>query len=944
MKNWGLRSRAILFSALPTLIACILLGLFFVQQRFTEIDSDLEQKGKLIASTYALAFAPPLQRQDLSALQSLGRNALEEHAVRSISVYDPPGNQLAHAGPLMKPLIGKLNLLKAGSENKESRLQFTAETLRILHPIFDSYQNTHEGWVEIELNLNDGMIAKYQSGLLALGAIFVALLLNAVVAFRFSKDIGDAIRKIMGAIHQMQSGELETHIEEDSYGELKELQHALNSLSHSIVEGQRELQQNVDQATEDLRETLETIEIQNIELDLARKEALEASRIKSEFLANMSHEIRTPLNGVIGFTNLLLKSALNATQKDYLETIQKSSESLLAIINDILDFSKIEAGKLVLDQVPVNLQETVEDVLTMLAPMAYEKRLEQVSLFYSDVPPNVIGDPLRLKQILTNLINNAIKFTEHGEVIVRVMLDDVKESNATIKITVSDTGIGLNKEQQESLFNAFRQADTTTARRFGGTGLGLVISKHLVEQMRGQIGLESEKGRGSTFWFTFKAEIHNTDESPIALLADKVCKVALYDANPTVRLALKNTLQKRLIDTIEYSVLNQLQALFTETFELNRPDAIIIGINSQQPMYLEISKLIKQNNHQFPIIILGNHSDQMVLADMLKDEPPPLIAKPLNQRKTFDTLKRIICHDDDAPTAIKALSSGDAETKAQWEAPLGVEHKETPSSGYKSPPLQVVAVDDNAANLKLLTALLEDLGVAVTPCDSGPKCLELVDRLKYDLVLMDIQMPGMDGLETTRRIRMGEHNDQHTPIVAVTAHALASEKKQLLKSGMDDYVTKPINETQLIHIIKRWTGIDLKQSRPADATAQAMGNAAVDIRLGIKLANGKEDLAEEMLGMLFDSLIIDRKTIKEKLAIRDYDAALDAVHKLHGATRYTGVPRLQQVARSVEENLKTKQYGNVEALCGNLLAEIDAVLKWGEQHRGLVLEHSSAPT
>ena len=938
MKKWGLRGRAILFSIVPTLLVSLTLGSFLLIYRFHEINSALEAHGVTLATNYSHILGNsvtepvwPNTALNNSAAKSILRQILEEKSVRAASIYNPLNQLIINAGPKMLPIPGTVSVIPSDeAEMLEPLIQETSDSLRVIYPVKRLRDDNPVvlGWLEIEISPAESLIDKYQAVLTVLGACLLALALNAYLAFYLSREIGTGIRGITHTIKKMSEGDLDIQVSVDSYGELRGLQTALNALSQSIVANQRELQQSVDQATEDLRETLETIEIQNIELDLARKEALEASRIKSEFLANMSHEIRTPLNGIIGFTNLLLRGELTPSQHDYLETIQKSSGSLLAIINDILDFSKIEAGKLQLDQVPLNLQDVVEDVLTLLAPIAFEKRLEQVSLFYSDVPTHILGDPLRLRQIITNLVNNAIKFTEYGEVIVRVMLDDLRDNQAVIKVTVTDTGVGLSEAQQENLFNAFRQADTTTARRFGGTGLGLVISKHLVEQMQGDIGLESTEGEGSTFWFTFRTEIQNAREELKPLIANRRAHVVVYDSNDTVRAAALNTLSKKNIEVHEYNDLTLLKEDLLGDDAAPSYDAVIIGINAQQPMYLEISKIFKANTIDFPIVVFGNHSDQMVLADMVGDGLPPLIPKPMNQKKAFDILQQVIALDYTA------------------ELPKPHRHKQQPPEltqasnpqrfHSQEPPLQVIAVDDNAANLKLLSALLEDLGVAVTPCDSGARCLELIDHLNYDLILMDIQMPDMDGLETTRRIRTKEDGDKHIPIIAVTAHALASEKRKLLKSGMDDYVTKPINESHLIHIIKRWTNRDITSRAPLELPpSQGRNQSAVDIALGLKLANGKEDLAEEMLAMLFASLKTDKHAMSQALEEQDYGDLLEKVHKLHGATRYTGVPHLQRAAKALEEVLKKQALSEVPQLSDILFQEIESVLAWGMKHRGI---------
>lgn len=923
-KHMGLKTRALLISTVPVILIGSIMAGIFIQQRFHELESTIEKQGEMIAAAFSHGIFESLSQRQGHTVPFYAQRILEEDNVRSVAIHSPEGELLTRAGPKMRPLPEGTDFLPP-PETKHAVNRVTDSTLRIIHPIFPAStyhplatEQKSAGWLEVEIDRSAMLIEQYRSLLFTGTVLALALIISGLIAFRFSSGIGDVVQRIKDALQEMSTGNLQTRMKEDAYGELRELQSSLNEVGSSILAGQQELQQNVDQATEDLRETLETIEIQNIELDLARKEALEASRIKSEFLANMSHEIRTPLNGILGFTNLLLKSDVSLTQRDYLDTIHKSSESLLSIINDVLDFSKIEAGKLVLDQVPLNLQEVVEDVLTMLGPMAYEKHLEQVSLFYSDVPPAVIGDPLRLKQILTNLINNAIKFTEHGEVVVRVMLDDQKEDTATIKVTVTDTGIGLSKEQQRALFSAFRQADTTTARRFGGTGLGLVISKHLVEQMRGQIGLESEPGQGSTFWFTFRAKVHKNEKKLPPLLAHGHCRIALYDHNATVRANLRNALQKRDVEVTEYSDLSAVSALLQmENTEL--PQAVIVGINAQKPLHAEITNLVKLNANRLPIVLLGNPADQTTLADLLDGVQLPLIAKPLCQKRAYETLTLLL------DTNYQVLEPND-----------NVAHSFITPTINKT--LNVIAVDDNPANLKLLCALLQDLDVNVVACESGMKALEQVEKHEFDLILMDIQMPVMDGVETAQRIRSMEMGDQkHTPIIAVTAHALASEKHHLLNSGMDDYLTKPINEDQLIHLIHRWTGVNLKATKEEPAIAEAPdNNQAVDMQLGLKLANNKQDLAEEMLEMLFVSLQKDRESIQVLMEEEDYETLQEVVHKLHGATRYTGVPFLQSASFALEENLKLEQWDSAQELAETLVNEINRVIEWCREHRDMV--------
>ncbi|CBL44525.1 Sensor kinase GacS [gamma proteobacterium HdN1] len=960
----SLNHKNLLWSLLPSLVFSVVLGGYFFGLRIVDLNSQLEDNATVLAQAYALAAHEALTshvvsfdqerksdekahattdaslpaKRGNSQLQAICDYILEHHNVRAVAIFDGNGQMLARTGPFM---------LSLPSEDEQPTpnqplLRYTSDSLRVATAIENpprkgaptSPSPLTSGWLEIEIEPASIVIEKYRTALLILLGIFLVISLNAFVALRFSRYIHDVIEYAREAIARMVNGDIETEVLVTRDINTRDLFNNLELLRNTILQGQKELQHHADQTTEDLRETLETIEIQNIELDLARKEAVEASRIKSEFLANISHEIRTPLNAVIGFTTLLLKSDIKTFQYDYLETILKSSEGLLAIINDVLDFSKIEAGKLSLESTPFNFQNLVEDVLTMLAPMAYEKHLEQISLYYSDVPQQIIGDPLRLKQILTNLVNNAIKFTSQGEVVVRVMLEDSRNHLCVIKVSVTDTGIGLTKEQQSALFHAFQQADNSAARRHSGTGLGLVISKHLVEQMRGQIGIESEIGAGATFWFTFRAEIVEHQDSA-RREKNWLQHVAIYDNNSTLRMALRSQLESLETRVTELNDLSKVSAFI----EKNPPDVLIIGINPERPQYRDILHIIKTARTQTRALLLGNPHDRQILHEMCSETELPLfISKPIASQKLFNCLHSL---RTSTPAALLATHPH------EYAPPFILDHT-----------LSVIVVDDNQANLKLLTTLLESLGITVSPCESGERALTLMNSIRYDLVFMDIQMPVMDGIETTHRIRQIEDAGRHVPIIAVTAHALASEKRHLLDSGLDDYVTKPISEAQILHIIKKWTGVDVSQiskarlvdpqepvdrQEPVDPQAPADSQellplqrfkrgSAVDMALGIQLANGKEALAEEMFSMLTASLAQEVVELKSYWENRQFEDLLAAVHKLHGATRYTGVPYLQQAARLVEEKLKTKSYSIIEPLFHQLIAEIQRVLAWSDTH------------
>ncbi len=547
LNKLGIKGRVLLLTLLPTCLMAGLLGGYFTWMQLSELRTQLLKRGEMIANELAPLSAAALANRDEPMLERIAGQVLEQADVRAVSFLDADRNMLAHAGPTM------INQAPAG--NSTHMLQRSDnDATRYLMPVFG--RNRHLtgsvipeeadrllGWVELELSHSGTLLRGYRSLFASLLLIIVGLGLTAMLALRMSRTINGPIAQIKHVVAQLKDGNLEARLPPMGSSELDELGSGINRMAATLQNAQEELQHSIEQATEDVRQNLETIEIQNIELDLARKEALEASRIKSEFLANMSHEIRTPLNGILGFTHLLQKSELTPRQYDYLGTIEKSADNLLSIINEILDFSKIEAGKLVLDAIPFNLRDLLQDTLTILAPAAHAKQLELVSLVYRDTPLSLVGDPLRLKQILTNLVSNAIKFTREGTIVARAMLEDEQDDKVQLRISVQDTGIGLSSQDVRALFQAFSQADNSLSRHSGGTGLGLVISKRLIEQMGGEIGVESTPGEGSEFWIslTLPKTRDDLEDLPAPPLMGR--RAAVLEHHDLARQALEHQLE-----------------------------------------------------------------------------------------------------------------------------------------------------------------------------------------------------------------------------------------------------------------------------------------------------------------------------------------------------------------------------------------------------------------
>ena len=620
----SLHRRLLQLALTPALAFALILCVYFAVSQHLRADRQFEQQTLALSRVLAPAVAENLRQGNTAQLEALASEALNVPNSRAFRIL-LDGEIVFERGPNL-PFANPTDTQPAPT------LERSGSWIRAIQPLtLSADRGAPTAWLLLDFSDTDLKLDNYRQ--ITLGALIslVALGLIWLLVLRLGRTITLPFYNIMDTVRALTEGHLDQRSKVTASGDLKNLSKGVNALGESLQHAQTEMQQSVDQATQDLRETLETLEIQNIQLGNARRQALEANEAKTQFLANMSHEIRTPLNGVIGFVKLLDKTDLNQKQRDYVSTIRQSSEGLLNIINDILDFLKLDAGKLDLERRSMNLRDTVEDVLDMLAPMAQEKSLELVAMTYDDVPLRVLGDPLRLRQVITNLVNNAIKFTEKGHVIVRVSYEGEHQGRQRIRMAVSDTGPGVPRNKQKLLFKAFNQGDASTSRRYGGTGLGLVICQRLIHRMGGKIQLESVEGEGSTFFAVLDFEPDNT-QTAIETDDDVFTNTRawVYEPNELTSLSVRHRLERWGVTVHELDGQTTLPAE-----ELTDQPAIALLTYSQKHESWLQSVVAQCRQADIPVLLMTRHNDHTPGLRRLEAQVAAVTTKPVRYQRLF---------------------------------------------------------------------------------------------------------------------------------------------------------------------------------------------------------------------------------------------------------------------------------------------------------------------
>ncbi|MCK4952049.1 MAG: response regulator [Gammaproteobacteria bacterium] len=937
MKNWGIRKQVLTLALLPAAIIAVLLTTTFIVSQISEHTKLLEEKGRILTSQLAVAAEYAVATGNISILENLTSSVLKEPDVAQINITDKEDRLLisVHQQALIKETENLIKFKSPIIQSKTIVSDFENEA--------NDQQDTQIGSANISLS-NISTIQRQKQDLVKIVFIVVSGLVIAMIfAMRIGEGVIRPIFKMSSAVTKIAEGQLSTRIEENSKGETRILEKGINNMAKKLQRAHDDMQENIDMATAELRMTMNNLEMMNAELDITRKKAVESSRAKSEFLSNMSHEIRTPMNGVIGFINILKRTKLTEDQTNYINTIHKSTTSLLEIINEILDFSKLDAGKVYLENIDFNLREITEDAILLMAPGAYDKNLNITLIFPSDVPVHLIGDPVKIKQILINLVGNAIKFTNEGSIIICVEAINEDKDNVKINISAKDTGIGISKENQKNIFSEFTQADSSISRNFGGTGLGLGICKKIVELMDGKMGMESNPGQGSSFWFEFSCNKRKNplqkSSLPVQPFASVNC--ILYGQHEPSRTSLYHQLTSWGMMVIDFNSLSSIgKYLKTCSPDQNKFDIAVISINSNESDNPNLQSTISDIKEKFnaACLVLVNSNNRSLIESIYKLGADSCLQAITPQLRLYKSLHKLLSqkeHETPIHTCFDARSTN---------VVMGLKH-------------QILVVDDNEINRQVITHLLKEAGATVTEAKNGKEAVDLCANKQFDLIFMDIHMPIMDGQTATRKIRDAETGSNQTPIIAMTADVMSRKREKFIQSRMNDCIIKPLDENDVWGVIIKWldpeimfldNSLDILRRpgphqdspfTPDNNTTEAFSDhniltidkhpcfesKFINYRKALQISGGNRHLTAQLFSRFIEEIPDRKSKINSFFAKSQLDKLRDEVHKIYRSAQYCAANKIGDSASALERAIENN-HNNIGEMIKDLNKHINELL------------------
>ncbi|WP_137297831.1 response regulator [Psychromonas sp. SP041] len=918
IKHFSLRTQLIAIGFLPGVLATIVIVVFmsFAQNHYSHLDSENELK-TLAVLMASLNTATALFKDKEAAKESLDSLNAKKQIVLA-RIYDQDKQILAeYIQPFFQKTVSASSLNMTLTELQKKGMN---DMLIQLDPI--NYEGKTLGYILLVDDyslLNQRLLHQ-----LAIAPFIFVLgtLLALLIAIRMQRIISRPLLEITGVIDAVSEHKnYQLRIPGQRSDEIGALMNGFNLMLEQVEKRDKSLQEHQD--------TLEDkITSRTVELVAAKESAEASSKAKSEFLATMSHEIRTPMNGILGMTELLQTTKLDDRQKRFTDTAHQSGINLLGIINDILDFSKIESGKMQLELIEFNLRSLIEEFGSLYGETAYKKNIELIL----SIPPNFnnfyIGDPLKIRQILANLLSNALKFTEHGQVILRV----IELENDQLHFTVTDTGIGIEHSKIDYIFESFSQEDSSTTRKYGGSGLGLPIATQLVNLMGGTLSVKSEKSRGSIFSFNISLkpvvnELITLDLTPVTTHPEfsvlQTKRLMVVDDNPTNRMIIKEQLNAINADCDladgGHTALNLLQ----NAHDNNHPyDLLILDVHMPEMDGIELAKKIRHNTHwQQPVIIML--SSVVADSELLKaNQITCFLNKPVLQKELYQCLTKAI-------TGL-TVNTQRSESGAQSNTP----------NYHFNYPYRILVAEDNPVNQEVAVIILESFGLHVDIADNGLIAVEALKKNNYDVVLMDMQMPEMDGLEATRTIRRLELNNdipKGNTIIALTANAIDGDMQRCLQSGMDGYLSKPFSVSQLYDQLTPWlsiprqndtnnknevtnTIIEQEDEKPAPVDPDALNKIA-------SLQPGHSGvLVNKVITLYIKTLTESLSTFKAVTS--DYESVRKAAHTLKSSSANVGAFQLAKLSNSLEQAITSKADSSVPTLIDDIENESQRVMSY----------------